>query len=279
VEEPSAPRVEEERRRLWDRRSPEPRRGSTDRRARDRRRSAAEYAQERRSGDDRRKGDRRRAIERRALTDRRRGVRWRETPTPFTAEQLAQIRTLFAEPGPVRCPACGSRVALGWSRHTATEKARRVMCLGCGRGAVIPDPGAARILVVSANEALRDILQGVLTRAGHDVVEAGDGGVALFAYESAPADAVLVDIQAPGRMGTADFLRRLRAGSPDACVIALVPRASRAEAAGPGTAPEGRPSAPELEGLPRIHLPLSREELLRTVWDVCNCGDAAKKEP
>ncbi len=265
-------RLDDERRRLWDRRSPEPRRGSADRRTADRRRSVTEVVEERRGGWERRDGQRRHAIERRTPTDRRRGVRWRETPTPFTPEQIARIRSLFAEPGPVRCPACGSRIALGWARHTPTEWARRVMCLGCGRGAIVPDPGTARILVVSANDGLRDILQAALTGAGHDVVEAAGGGVALLAWESAPADAVLVDVQAPGRMDTAEFLQRLRASSPDACVIALVPRASL-----PGTAaPAGSPG---VEGLPRIHLPVSREELLRTVWDVCNRGAAARKAP
>ncbi len=265
MDESSAPRPQEERRRLWDRRSPEPRRGSADRRTVDRRRGVGDPAEERRTGPDRRKGDRRRGAERRTLTDRRRGVRWRETPTPFTGEQIARLQARYTAPGPVRCPACGSRVVLGWARYTGATKVRRVMCLGCGRGAVVPDAGAARVLVVSANEALRDILQTTLTLAGHDVVEAAGGGVGLIAYEAVPADVVLLDVQAPGRMESSEFLRRLRASSPDACVIALVPRASGAE---PGT-----PDAPDL---PRIQLPLSREGLLRTIYETCSRAAAPR---
>lgn len=259
MNEPSGTRLEEERRRLWDRRAADPRRGRAERRARDRRRAPFEVVDERRGGFDRRTGEPRRTLERRTLTDRRRGVRWRETPTPFTPEQIAGLRTLFAAPGPVRCPACGSRVALGWARHTATEKARRVMCLGCGRGAIIPDGGAARILVVGANEALRDILQTALTSAGHDVVEAPDGGVALLANDAVPADVILLDVQTPGRMEAREFVRRLRGFSPDARVIALVPRSSTADTEPPAPVPS--------IGAVRlmIQLPLSREELLRAV--------------
>jgi CheY-like chemotaxis protein len=272
VDESSAPRLEEERRRLWDRRAPDPRRGTSDRRTRDRRRTVGDPAEERRSGSDRRKGGRRRAIERRSLTDRRRGLRWRETPTPFTPDQIAELKRRFTSPGPVRCPACGSRVALGWARHTATEKARRVMCLGCGRGAIVPDAGAARILVVSGNEALRDILQTALLAAGHDVVEAAGGGVGLAAYEAGPADVVLLDVQAPGTMDPEEFLRRLRGASPGACVIALVPRASQPRAgagAGPG----------ELAALPTIALPISRDELLRTVYETCGGPSTTRTDP
>ena len=272
MDESSTPRLEEERRRLWDRRSPEPRRGSTDRRARDRRHGVGETADERRTGSERRNGDRRRAIERRTLSDRRRGVRWRETPTPFTPEQIAELRTRFAVPGHVSCPACGSRVALGWSRHTAAERARRVMCLGCGRGAIIPDAGAARILVVSGNAALRDILQSALSAAGHDVVEAASGGVGLIAYEAVPADVVLLDVQAPGGMGPREFLRRLRASSPDACVIALVARASQPEVG----ARDGEDLRREL---PTIQLPMSRDELLRTIYETCSGAAPTRTGP
>jgi CheY-like chemotaxis protein len=257
VDDLSGTHLEEERRRLWDRRAPDPRRGSADRRTAGRARTAGAPGEERRAG-----SDRRRAIERRTLTDRRRGVRWRETPTPFTTEQMADLRARFATPGPVRCPACGSRVALGWARHTATESARRVMCLGCGRGAIVPDAGAGRILVVGANEALRDILQTALSSAGHDVVEAADGSVGLLAYEAVPADIVLIDAQAPGRMDASEFLRRLRASAPDACVVALVPRASQPDAG----APDG---GSELGTLPTIQLPLSRDALLRAVYETC----------
>jgi CheY-like chemotaxis protein len=135
---------------------------------------------------------------------------------------------------------------------------RMVMCLGCSRGAVIPDPGAARILVVGANEALRDILRTPLARAGHDVTEAADAGVGLAAYAAVPADVVLLDVQATGRMDAAEFLRRLRAAAPDARVVAIVHRVSKGEA-------DPLAVARDLGVVATIQMPVSREDLLRAV--------------
>jgi CheY-like chemotaxis protein len=258
VDDQSATPLEDDRRRLWDRRSPQPRRGSHDRRTRDRRRAPGEAEEERRAGRERRHSDRRRNLERRSPEDRRRPVRWRETPVPYTTEQLADLRSLFAAPGPVRCPACGNRVALGWAVHTAAERSRRVMCLGCGRGAIIPDAGPARILLVGDNDALRDIVQAALSRAGHDVVEAADGEVGLVAYDTVPADLVLLDLESPGRMEAAEFARGLREAYPEARLIAMVPRSSRGDR-------DPSAEARAIRVRRTIHLPLSREELLRTV--------------
>jgi len=258
MDQPSAEGFEEERRRLWDRRSPEPLRTYTDRRYSDRRCATREPHAERRNRPDRRLGDQRRALERRTCTDRRRGVRWHDTPMPFTVEQFEELQTRFAAPGPVSCPACGSHVSLGPARHTETETTRLVLCLGCCRGAVLPDPGAARILVVGANEALRDILRTPLARAGHDVTEAADAGVGLAAYEANPADVVLLDVKATGRMSAPEFVRRLRTSAPDARVVALRHRSSKEGA-------DTVADAPEFSGLPSIQLPVSRENLLRAV--------------
>jgi CheY-like chemotaxis protein len=258
MDQPSAEGLEEERRRLWDRRSPEPLRTYTDRRDSDRRCATLTPPADRRSRSDRRLGDQRRALERRTCTDRRRGVRWHDTPTPFTVEQFEELQARFAAPGPVSCPACGSHVSLGPARHTETESARLVLCLGCCRGAVLPDPGTARILVVGANEALRDILRAPLARAGHDVTETADAGVGLAAYEANPADVVLLDVQATGRMGAPEFLRRLRVSSPDARVVALRHGASKGEA-------DPMTDARDLGAVGTIHLPVSREDLLRAV--------------
>jgi CheY-like chemotaxis protein len=134
------------------------------------------------------------------------------------------------------------------------------MCLGCRRGAVLPDPGTARILVVGANEALRDILRAPLARAGHDVTEAADAGVGLAAYDANPADVIILDVQATGRMDAPEFLRRLRGSYPDARVVALVHRASKGEA-------DPLADAGDLGAVATIQLPISREDLLRTVHE------------
>jgi CheY-like chemotaxis protein len=160
------------------------------------------------------------------LASRRIGRRRRDTPTPYTTEQVAELRTRFAAEGPVNCPACGGRFTLGPARRRGAEIARRVMCLGCGRAGVVPHSRPARILVVDEHGEVRDGLRTMLAAAGHEVVEAADAGVALAAYQTVPADVVLLSVLAPGRMTAPDFLRQLRRLFPDARVVAMAGRPS-----------------------------------------------------
>jgi CheY-like chemotaxis protein len=253
-------RRQAERRRLWDRRSPFPRRAGEDRRLRERRSVAQAWSSERRRGPDRRRADRRTAADRRASA-RRRGHRRRDTPTPFTAEQIEQLRASFAAPGLVRCPDCGGRFTLGPARRRGEETARRVVCLGCGRAAIVANSRSARILVVDEHDGLREMLQAALTSAGHEVIEAADAGVALAAYQAVPADVVIIDVLSPGRMDAAEFLRRLRRFFPNARVVAMAGRPSY-------TGSDPLAVAKGLGASGTIRMPLSREELLKVVDDV-----------
>jgi CheY-like chemotaxis protein len=263
VDQPLAEGLEDERRRLWDRRSPEPLRRHADRRAGDRRAGTREPPAERRTGSDRRHGERRRGPERRTLNDRRRGVRWHDTPIPYTGEELAELRARYAAGGPVSCPSCGGRVSLGPARRAGTdaETGRLVMCVGCARGAIVPCAGAVRILIVGANEALRDILRAPLARSGHDVAEAADAAVGLAAYAAVPADVVLLDTQAPGRIEPREFLQRLRGSFPDARVVALTRRSSKGEA-------DQATGTDDFIDVRTIPMPISRDDLLRVIDEV-----------
>jgi CheY-like chemotaxis protein len=261
VERPSGQVRKGDRRRLWERRLPLLRRSSDDRRSRERRSAARQFLSERRARQDRRRGDRREVPDRRILSARRHGRRRRDSLTPFTAEEIAGLRARFAAPGPVGCPSCGSRFTLGPARRRGTETARRVVCLGCGRAAIIPNSRSARILVVAHQNALRDALQDMLASAGHEVVEAADAGVALLAYGTVPADVVVLDVLLPGRMEAPEFLRQLRRTYPDARVVTMA----------------GRPSYQGVDPLAitlalgasrAIRMPFSREDLLRTVEEV-----------
>jgi CheY-like chemotaxis protein len=261
VERPSVQRRQGERRRLWDQRSPDPRRATDDRRGRDRRNATRETAAERRRAQDRRGGDRRDAQDRRARTPRRHGRRRRETPTPFTVEQVAELRARFAAPGPVTCPACESRFTLGPARRRGKDVARRVVCLGCSRGAVVPNARAARILVIDERRELRDTLQTMLASAGHEVIEAADASVALAAYQTVPTDVVIIDVLSPGRMTAPEFLRRLRRSFPDARVVAMAGRPSYT-GVDPLAVTQG------LGAARTIRMPISRDDLLRIVDEV-----------
>ena len=248
-----------ERRRLWDRRSPFPRRAS-DRRHGERRRGSDAAPQERRATD-RRRGDRRDASDRRQTHLRRMGRRRRETPTPYTAEEITQLRARFAAPGPVFCPCCNGRFTLGPGKRRGTDTARRVVCLGCGRAAVMPNTRIARLLLVGSRAEVRDALRIMLVDAGHEIIEAPDAEVALMAYQTVPADVVILDAVTPGRLEAPEFLRRLRKVFPDARVVAMAGRASY-------NAADRLAITQGLGAMKTIRMPIMRDELLRIVDEV-----------
>ncbi len=258
MEQGSEHRREGERRRLWDRRSPVGRRAGGERRTRERRSLASQVAADRRARAERRAVDRRRTPERRVVVSRRHGRRRRDTPTPYTSSELAELRARFAAPGAVSCPACEGSFTLGPGRRRGTEIARRVLCLGCGRAAVVPHSWAARLLLVTRNGELRGLLREMLAGVGHEVVEADDAGVALAAYQTVPADVVILDILAPGRMAAPDFLRYLRRTFPDARVVALAGRPTY-------TGVDPLAVVQGLGAVRAVRSPISRDALIKAV--------------
>ena len=252
-------RRQRERRRLWDQRAPELRR-ATERRTRARRRAKKDLAAERRAEADRRQGDRRTTTDRRDVLNRRRGRRRRATPTPYTSAEVTTLRTHFAATRFVSCPACGGGFSLGPARRRANDNARRVACLGCGRAAVIPNSIAARVLVVDAGEPSRETVVTALADAGHNVVAAADGRVALAAYNAVPADVVLVNVHATGKIDAAEFLRRLRRVHAEARVVAMARRPSVNYG-------DALALARGLGSVHTLRMPASRSDLLRAVED------------
>jgi CheY-like chemotaxis protein len=217
-----------------------------------------QVAADRRARPDRRGTERRIVPDRRTLAVRRRGRRRRDTPTPYTSEEFGELRARFAAPGSATCPACGGRFTLGPARRRGAEIARRVLCLGCGRAAVVPHSWPARVLLTTHNAPLRTLLRDILAGAGHEVVETDDAAVALAAYQTVPADVVIIDILSPGRVAAPDFLRQLRRTFPDARVVALAGRPSFA-GADPLAILQG------LGAVRSIRAPISRDALLKNV--------------
>jgi DNA-binding NarL/FixJ family response regulator len=76
-----------------------------------------------------------------------------------------------------------------------------------------------------------------------------------------PADAVFLDVLAPGRMNATDFLRTLRREYPDARVVAIAGRPSFA-----GVDPLS--VAKGLGATRTMRIPLTREQVLQAVEDV-----------
>jgi DNA-binding NarL/FixJ family response regulator len=90
------------------------------------------------------------------------------------------------------------------------------------------------------------------------VVETDDAGVALAAYQAGPADVIILDVAAPGRVSAPEFQRQLRRSFPDARVVALAGEESYA-GVDPLAVVDG------LEAVRSIRVPISREALLKAV--------------
>ncbi|HEX4600635.1 MAG TPA: response regulator [Gemmatimonadales bacterium] len=78
----------------------------------------------------------------------------------------------------------------------------------------------ARILVIDDEVQLRGVVRRILERAGHDVVEAGDGDEGLKRHREHGADLVLLDIFMPGRDGI-ELIRDLRAEAPETKIVVM----------------------------------------------------------
>jgi CheY-like chemotaxis protein len=74
------------------------------------------------------------------------------------------------------------------------------------------------ILVVDDEEAYRELLAKILTRAGYEVVQAADGFEALSLLQKSKIELVISDILMPGMNGYA-LVARLRAKWPSMPVI------------------------------------------------------------
>ena len=59
----------------------------------------------------------------------------------------------------------------------------------------------ARILVIDDEQGIRELLQDMLTEAGHDVEVAADGREGLAVQRARPADLVITDIFMPEKEG------------------------------------------------------------------------------
>ncbi|MEO6036281.1 MAG: response regulator [Verrucomicrobiota bacterium] len=78
----------------------------------------------------------------------------------------------------------------------------------------------ARILIIDDNSQLREMLKLMLSQAGHEVQEAGDGATGEALYRQKPADLVIVDILMPEKGGLQTIVE-LKRDYPNAKVIGI----------------------------------------------------------
>ena len=86
------------------------------------------------------------------------------------------------------------------------------------------EQGTERILVMDDEEALRNLLQTVLSNLGYDVQSARDGAEAIALYEGAkaagkPFDVVILDLTVSGGMGGLETAAKLKEMDPSAKLI------------------------------------------------------------
>ena len=78
----------------------------------------------------------------------------------------------------------------------------------------------ARILIIDDEDQPRCMLQQVLIRAGHDVVEARDGNQGLQLFRTSPTDLIITDILMPEKEGLETIID-LRREFPAVKIIAI----------------------------------------------------------
>lgn len=118
----------------------------------------------------------------------------------------------------------------------------------------------ARILIIDDNAQLREMLNLMLTQAGHEVAEAGSGEMGVKLYRETPSDLVIVDILMPEKGGL-ETIVELKRDFPNAKLIGI--------SGGFQKKTDENHSLAELLGVERtLSKPFASEELLKAVGDV-----------
>jgi two-component system OmpR family response regulator len=86
-----------------------------------------------------------------------------------------------------------------------------------------PDGAPIRVLVVDDEPDIAEVLEKVLVQEGWQVRAAGDGATALRLAEEFAPDAVVLDVMLPDLDGL-EIMKRLRARTPEVCVLFLTAR-------------------------------------------------------
>jgi CheY-like chemotaxis protein len=94
------------------------------------------------------------------------------------------------------------------------------------------EPDSRRVLLVVEDDALAELLDELLTDAGHDAARVVDGGDLEAAAAARPFDAIIVDLDVRARNG-ATLVERLRHCSPASTIVALLPCGGLPSGAGP----------------------------------------------
>ncbi|MDD2228622.1 MAG: response regulator [Candidatus Cloacimonetes bacterium] len=119
-----------------------------------------------------------------------------------------------------------------------------------------------KILVIEDDSSFRNVLVQMLSRAGYDVRQAGDGNQAVEVCTEFLPDLVLTDIIMPDKEGL-ETIQDLLTLSPNLKIIAM--------SGGGKFGPDSYlPLAQKLGAKATLQKPFMREELISTIQDVLN---------
>jgi len=108
------------------------------------------------------------------------------------------------------------------------ERARGLSAIQAAREWTRADGAPVRVLVVDDELSVTEVLAKAFRDDGWEVVVAGDGRAAIRAAQEFHPDAVVLDVTLPD-FGGLEVLRRLRAHSPQVCVLFLSARDAAAD--------------------------------------------------
>jgi CheY-like chemotaxis protein len=200
------------------------RREDLERRKGRRRSGAAEIDLDLRVSRDRRVELRRGMYDRRGRIVRRMVDRRRGTPSAFSQDDTQRIKLMMErDPGSVVCPVCFDPLPVERPAAVSGTEIWEVRCGECSRMAIITKAAGRRVLIVDANEIVRDALSMVFQRAGHFVSEAGTGITAIEVFESERPDVVVVDLDSPGQK-MAGMVREMLRKAPRTIFLVLAGR-------------------------------------------------------
>lgn len=77
-----------------------------------------------------------------------------------------------------------------------------------------------RIMIVEDDTAVRELLRDILERAGHEVIVAQNGKVAISLYKNSPADLIITNILMPEKEGL-ETIQELHREDPGVKIIAI----------------------------------------------------------
>lgn len=117
-----------------------------------------------------------------------------------------------------------------------------------------------RILVVEDDKSVRELLQEILGRAGHEVVAAKNGKEAIAQYKNSPADLIITNILMPEKEGL-ETIQELSREDPEIKIIAI----SGGGQIGPADYLE---IARRFGAMRTFSKPFDRKELLQAVADL-----------